>query len=163
MNLEAQLLQIIEQQQQQLKEQQQQLKEQQKQQEQALQLIQAQNRTIDELENYNNKLVKHCNQLNEKENELINIIKKLQNPKLSEDLLQNLESSLKQRLQSHLEQLVTGLNLKNEINELLPTMIYTEIEKQTAPLTEELQRKLDSVSNYHERFQDLVQTLSSRL
>ena len=59
MNLEAQLLQIIEQQQQQLKEQQ-------KQQEQALQLIQAQNRTIDELENYNNKLVKHCNQLNEK-------------------------------------------------------------------------------------------------
>jgi predicted glycosyl hydrolase (DUF1957 family) len=60
MNLEAQLLQIIEQQQQQLKEQQ-------KQQEQALQLIQAQNRTIDELESYNNKLVKHCNQLNEKE------------------------------------------------------------------------------------------------
>ena len=33
--------------------------------------------------------------MNEKENELINIIKKLQNPKLSEDLLQNLESSLK--------------------------------------------------------------------
>ena len=63
-----------------------------------------------------------------------------------------LESSLKQRLQSHLEQLVTGLNLKNEINELLPTMIYTEIEKQTAPLTEELQRKLDSVSNYPKDF-----------
>ena len=136
MDMQAQLLTIIEQQQQQLKEQQ-------KQQEQALQLIQTQNRTIDELENYNNKLVKHCNQLNEKENELINIIKKLQNPKLSEDLLQGLESSLKQRLQSHLEQLVTGLNLKNEINELLPTMIYTEIEKQTAPLTEQLQKKLD--------------------
>jgi hypothetical protein len=50
-----------------------------------------------------------------------------------------LENSLKQRLQSHLEQLVTGLNLKNEINELLPTMIYTEIEKQTAPLTQQLQ------------------------
>ena len=66
MNLEAQLLQIIEQQHQQLKEQQ-------KQQEQALQLIQAQNRTIDELENYNNKLVNYCNQLNEKESELINI------------------------------------------------------------------------------------------
>jgi hypothetical protein len=82
----------------------------------------------------------------ERKNELINIIKKLQNPKLSEDLLQNLESSLKQRLQSHLEQLVTGLNLKNEINELLPTMIYTEIEKQTAPLTEQLQKKLDSVA-----------------
>mgnify|MGYP006965384078 CR=1 FL=1 len=156
MNLEAQLLQIIEQQHQQLKEQQ-------KQQEQALQLIQAQNRTIDELENYNNKLVNYCNQLNEKESELINIIKKLQNPKLSEDLLQNLESSLNQRLQSHLEQLVTGLNLKNEINELLPAMIYTEIEKQTAPLTQQLQKKLDSVSNYHERFQDLVQTLSTRL
>ena len=43
MNLEAQLLQIIEQHQQQLKEQQKQL-------EQALQLIQAQNRTIEELE-----------------------------------------------------------------------------------------------------------------
>ena len=156
MNLEAQLLQIIEQQQQQLKEQQ-------KQQEQALQLIQAQNRTIDELENYNNKLVKHCNQLNEKENELINIIKKLQNPKLSEDLLQGLENSLKQRLQSHLEQLVTGLNLKNEINEILPTMIYTEIEKQTAPLTEQLQKKLDSVQQYHERFEVLIKKISSRL
>ncbi len=156
MNLEAQLLQIIEQQQQQLREQQ-------KQQEQALQLIQAQNRTIDELENYNNKLVKHCNQLNEKENELINIIKKLQNPKLSEDLLQGLENSLKQRLQSHLEQLVTGLNLKNEINEILPTMIYTEIEKQTAPLTEQLQKKLDSVQQYHERFEVLIKKISSRL
>ena len=125
--------------------------------------IQTQNRTIDELENYNNKLVKHCNQLNEKENELINIIKKLQNPKLSEDLLQGLESSLKQRLQSHLEQLVTGLNLKNEINELLPTMIYTEIEKQTAPLTEQLQKKLDSVQQYHERFEGLIKQISSRL
>ena len=50
MTLEAQLLQIIEQQQQQLKEQQ-------KQQEQALQLIQAQNRTIDELESYNNNFM----------------------------------------------------------------------------------------------------------
>jgi ATP-dependent exoDNAse (exonuclease V) beta subunit len=142
MNLEAQLLQIIEQQQQQLKEQQ-------KQQEQALQLIQAQNRTIDELENYNNKLVKHCNQLNEKENELINIIKKLQNPKLSEDLLQNLENSLKQRLQSHLEQLVTGLNLKNEINEILPTMIYTEIEADST-IDGTASKKLDSVQQYHE-------------
>ncbi|MBD1231417.1 hypothetical protein IDM33_21390 [Acinetobacter seifertii] len=67
-----------------IEQQQQQLKEQQKQQEK-LAAHSAQNRTIDELENYNSKLVKHCNQLNEKENELINIIKKLQNPKLSED------------------------------------------------------------------------------
>jgi len=92
-----------------------------------------------------------------------NHIRQLQNPKLSETLLQNLESSLKQRLQSHLEQLVTGLNLKNEINELLPTMIYTEIEKQTAPLTEQLQKKLDSVQQYHERFEGLIKQISSRL
>ena len=92
-----------------------------------------------------------------------NHIRQLQNPKLSETLLQNLESSLKQRLQSHLEQLVTGLNLKNEINELLPTMIYTEIEKQTAPLTQQLQRKLDSVQQYHEKFEGLIKQISSRL
>ena len=59
MNLESQLLSIIEQQQQQLKEQQ-------KQQEQALQFIQAQNRTIDELENYNRRLVQSCTQLKRK-------------------------------------------------------------------------------------------------
>ena len=88
MNLEAQLLQIIE-------EHQQQLKEQQKQLEQALQLIQTQNRTIDELEKYNNELVKHCNQLREQSNELINIIKQLQNPKLSADLLKKFGEQLK--------------------------------------------------------------------
>ena len=98
-----------------------------------------------------------------KEKEMKNHIRQLQNPKLSETLLQNLESSLKQRLQSHLEQLVTGLNLKNEINELLPTMIYTEIEKQTAPLTQQLQRKLDSVQQYHEKFEGLIKQISSRL
>ena len=79
------------------------------------------------------------------------------------DFITKLESSLKQRLQSHLEQLVTGLNLKNEINELLPTMIYTEIEKQTAPLTQQLQRKLDSVQQYHEKFEGLIKQISSRL
>ena len=99
----------------------------------------------------------------EKKKEMKNHIRQLQNPKLSETLLQNLESSLKQRLQSHLEQLVTGLNLKNEINELLPTMIYTEIEKQTAPLTQQLQRKLDSVQQYHEKFEGLIKQISSRL
>ena len=91
MNLEAQLLQIIEQQQQQLKEQQ-------KQQEQALQLIQTQSKTISELESYCNKLITHFNTLTEKEKEMKNHIRQLQNPKLSETLLQNLESSLKQRL-----------------------------------------------------------------
>ena len=88
MNLEAQLLQIIEQHQQQLKEQQKQL-------EQALQLIQAQNRTIEELEKYNNELVTHCNHLIEQGNELGNIIKQLQNPTLSADLLQKLGEQLK--------------------------------------------------------------------
>ena len=148
-------------------EQQQAMQEQQQQQEQALQLIQAQNRTIDELENYNNKLVKHCNQLNEKENELINIIKKLQNPKLSEDLLQNLESSLKQRLQSHLEQLVTGLNLKNEINKLLPTMIYTELEKQISLIKQETLKELGLIKQETQQelgvLKKLTLELSSRL
>ena len=60
MNLEAQLLQIIEQQQQQLKEQQ-------KQQEQALQLIQTQSKTISELESYCNKLITHFNTLTDRE------------------------------------------------------------------------------------------------
>ena len=147
MNLEAQLLQIIEQQQQQLKEQQ-----------QALQLIQTQSKTISELESYCNKLITHFNTLTEKEKEMKNHIRQLQNPKLSETLLQNLESSLKQRLQSHLEQLVTGLNLKNEINELLPTMIYTEIEKQTAPLTQQLQRKLDSSTTVSRKIRGFDQT-----
>ena len=160
MNLEAQLLQIIE-------EHQQQLKEQQKQLEQALQLIQAQNRTIEELEKYNNELVTHCNHLIEQGNELGNIIKQLQNPTLSADLLQNLENSLKQRLQSHLEQLVTGLSIedlaKTIIEHILPQMVEDEIKSQLNPLTEPLIEKLSSVEQYQQNLEGLIQQISSRL
>jgi len=160
MNLEAQLLQIIEQHQQQLKEQQKQL-------EQALQLIQAQNRTIEELEKYNNELVTHCNHLIEQGNELGNIIKQLQNPTLSADLLQNLENSLKQRLQSHLKQLVTGLNIedlaKTIIEHILPLMVQDEIKSQLNPMTVQLIEKLSSVEQYQQNLADLTQQISSRL
>ena len=160
MNLEAQLLQIIE-------EHQQQLKEQQKQLEQALQLIQAQNRTIEELEKYNNELTQHCNHLIDQRDEMVKIIHQLQNPTLSADLLQNLENSLKQRLQSHLEQLVTGLSIedlaKTIIEHILPQMVEDEIKSQLNPLTEPLIEKLSSVEQYQQNLEGLIQQISSRL
>jgi glutamyl-tRNA reductase len=119
------------------------------------------------LEKYNNELVKHCNQLREQSNELINIIKQLQNPKLSADLLKNLENSLKQRLESHLKQLVTDLNIENQaetiIENILPNLVQAVIEIKLKPLTERVIEKMSSVEQYQQNLAGLIQQVSSRL
>ena len=156
MNLEAQLLQIIEQQQEQLKEQQ-------KQQEQALQFIQAQNRTIDELENYNRRLVQSCAQLKEKDSEQMQIINHLKNPELSESLLQQVENTLRQQLEERLMLLIGRLNIEQQITKALPDLAQSEIEKQLEPLTKQVIEKMSSVEQYQQKLAVLVQTLSTKL
>lgn len=130
MTLEAQLLQIIEQQQ--------------KQQESALQRLEAQARTIVQLESYSSKLVQHSQKLSERNTELEKIIQKLRNPQLSENLLTELENDLKQRLENRLMQLVNGLSIESQAKQVLaqslPRLVQDEIEKQTAPLTEQIKR-----------------------
>ena len=156
MTLEAQLLQIIEQQQEQLKEQQ-------KQQEQALQFIQAQNRTIDELENYNRRLVQSCAQLKEKDSEQMQIINHLKNPELSESLLQQVENTLRQQLEERLMLLIGRLNIEQQIAKALPELAQSEIEKQLEPLTKQVIEKMSSVEQYQQKLAVLVQTLSTKL
>ena len=156
MTLEAQLLQIIEQQQEQLKEQQ-------KQQEQALQFIQAQNRTIDELENYNRRLVQSCTQLKEKDSEQMQIINRLKNPELSENLLQQVENTLRQQLEERLMLLIGRLNIEQQITKALPDLAQSEIEKQLEPLTKQVIEKMSSVEQYQQKLAVLVQTLSTKL
>ena len=156
MTLEAQLLQIIEQQQEQLKEQQ-------KQQEQALQFIQAQNRTIDELENYNRRLVQSCTQLKEKDSEQMQIINRLKNPELSENLLQQVENTLRQQLEERLMLLIGRLNIEQQIAKALPELAQSEIEKQLEPLTKQVIEKMSSVEQYQQKLAALVQTLSMKL
>ena len=156
MTLEAQLLQISEQQQEQLKEQQ-------KQQEQALQFIQAQNRTIDELENYNRRLVQSCAQLKEKDSEQMQIINHLKNPELSESLLQQVENTLRQQLEERLMLLIGRLNIEQQITKALPDLAQSEIEKQLEPLTKQVIEKMSSVEQYQQKLAVLVQTLSTKL
>ena len=155
-DFEAQLLQIIEQQQEQLKEQQ-------KQQEQALQFIQAQNRTIDELENYNRRLVQSCTQLKEKDSEQMQIINRLKNPELSENLLQQVENTLRQQLEERLMLLIGRLNIEQQIAKALPELAQSEIEKQLEPLTKQVIEKMSSVEQYQQKLAALVQTLSMKL
>ena len=69
-----------------------------------------------------------------------------------------LGEQLKQRLQSHLEQLVTGLSIedlaKTIIEHILPQMVEDEIKSQLNPLTEPLIEKLSSVEQYQQNLED---------
>ena len=156
MTLEAQLLQIIEQQQQQLKEQQ-------KQQEQALQLIQQQGRTINELENYTAIL-------REKHSEAVQVVKRYQTivKQLSEQTIpphfsDSLQRDLQQQLEKRLTALVDCLNIEQQISKALPELAQSEIEKQLEPLTKQVIEKMSSVEQYQQKLAVLVQTLSTKL
>lgn len=153
MTLEAQLLQIIEQQQKQL--------------ESALERLEIQALTIEQLKKYNNVLEQRVNLVVEENNSLVRTIQKLQNPQLSQSLLESLENSLKQQLESHLEHLVTGLNIESQAKTLirnsLPNMVQAEIESQLKPLTEQVVQRMISVEQYQQKLAELIQKVSSQL
>ena len=146
MTLEAQLLNIIEQQQQV--------------QQSALERLEAQNGTITQLQGYNSKLAQQAQLLSGQNSELTSIIKKLQNPQLSQSLLNKLESDLQQRLQSRLEQLVSGLQIETTAKALiakdLPHMVQAEINAQIRPLAQELKQDQSSLNG-------LIRELSEQL
>lgn len=160
MKLEAQLLKIIE-------DQQLQLKQQQQEQEKALQLIQQQSGTIEQLKSYTNTL-------NSKHQEAVKIVQKYQQfvQELSEQTIsatfsQDVQESLKIQLQTRLNDLVKNLQIENQVHSLIkqeiPLLAQAEIERQLKPMALQMKEKFDSVSSYHEKFQDLVQEISSRL
>ena len=160
MTLEAQLLTIIEQQQQQLKEQQ-------EQQQKAFQLIEQQGRTIKELESYTKTLT-------EKHSEAVTIVRKYQQMvrQLSEQTISphfstKLHETLECQLHERLSELVTSLSLDLEVKQLirkeLPTLAQIEIEKQLKPMSEKITERMHSVEQYQQKLAELIQQVSSRL
>ena len=149
MTLEAQLLQIIEQQQQQLQS--------------ALQRLEAQSYTIEQLEQYGQNLKQFNETAISRIKQQEEIINKLRNPQLPETLLLKLQSDIQQQLQQHLVKLVGQLNIEQQITKALPRLTQMEIEKQLEPLTEQVIEKMNSVEQYQLKLADLVQRLSTKL
>lgn len=158
--LQAHLLAVIE-------EQQQQLKQQQLKQEEALKIIQAQAGTIEELKTYTATL-------NSKHSEAVQvvakyqeIVRKLGDQTISPHFSQNLQANLAEQLQKQFKTLVSGLSIESQVQEelqvILPTLVQREIEKQTKPLADQISEKLTSVQQYHEKFEALIEEVSSRL
>ena len=134
MSLEAQLLKIIE-------EQQLQLKQQQQEQQKALELIQAQSMTIEELKSFTQTL-------NEKHSEAVKIVQKYQQitqklsaQTISADFSQAIQENLKTQLQTRLSDLVQNLQIENhqendfsraistKISGVNPTSIFTALDQ----------------------------------
>lgn len=149
MSLESQLLSIIEQQQQQLQS--------------ALQRLEAQSYTIEQLEQYGQNLKQFNETAISRIKQQEEIINKLRNPQLPETLLLKLQSDIQQQLQQHLVKLVGQLNIEQQITKALPRLTQTEIEKQLEPLTVQVIEKMNSVEQYQLKLADLVQRLSAKL
>lgn len=160
MTLEAQLLKIIE-------EQQHQLKQQQLEQEKALQLIQLQSQTIEQLKSYTKTL-------NEKHSEAVKIVQKYQQivQQLSEQTISphfstKLHETLECQLHERLSELVTSLSLDLEVKQLickeLPTLAQIEIEKQLKPMSEKITERMHSVERFQQKLAQLIQQVSSKL
>ena len=160
MNLEAQLLKIIE-------DQQLQLKQQQQEQAKALQLIQQQSATIEQLKSYTQTL-------NDKHSEAVTIVQKYQQivrnlseQTISPNFSQSVQESLKAQLQTRLSDLVQNLSIENQVKTLiansLPSLVQAEIEEQLKPLAEKIIKRMSSVEQYQQKLADLTQQLSTRL
>ena len=149
MSLESQLLSIIEQQQQQLQS--------------ALQRLEAQSYTIEQLEQYGQNLKQFNETAISRIKQQEEIINKLRNPQLPETLLLKLQSDIQQQLQQHLVKLVGQLNIEQQITKALPRLTQMEIEKQLEPLTKQVIEKMNSVEQYQQNLAHLVQRLSAKL
>jgi soluble cytochrome b562 len=149
MSLESQLLSIIEQQQQQLQD--------------ALQRLEAQSYTIEQLEQYAQNLKQFNETAISRIKQQEEIINKLRNPQLPETLLLKLQGDIQQQLQQHLVKLVGQLNIEQQITKALPRLTQTEIEKQLEPLTKQVIEKIASAEQYQRGLRDLIQTLSTKL
>jgi uncharacterized phage infection (PIP) family protein YhgE len=154
--LEAQLLMVIE-------EQQTQLKEQQQQQEQSLKLIQAQSRTIGELESYTKTLSDKHSLAVEVVKRYQGIVKQLSEQTIPPHFSETLQRDLQQQLEKRLTALLDGLSVEQQISKALPRLTKIEIEKQLEPMTKQVVEKLDSVEHYQQILRDLVERLSGKL
>lgn len=158
--LEAQLLQIIEQQQQQQQKALQQLQEQQK-------ALKAQAQAIEELEAYTATLRARHSEAWQIVKRYRQIVQQLSEQTISQHFSQDLQTQLASDLKAHVMKSLASLDLreltKASLLDLLPRLTQAELEKQTEVLAQRLEAKLDSIERYHEHLRDLAQSLSERL
>ena len=95
------------------------------------------------------------------------IVRQLSEQSISATLPQTLQDSLQVQLQTRLNNLVKNLQIENQVHNLIkqemPILVQAEIEKQVAPLAEQLTEKMHSAQQYHKKFEDLIHQISSRL
>ena len=171
MNLEAQLLQIIEQQQEQLKQQQQLLEQKCEQlnlvQDQLNKTLKEQDKLLNALENLDQYTSRHVDSLTTHFNQVEEKIKSLENRALPVNFLNSLQQNLEQQLQQHLQQLVISLNIENQSKSLieknLPKMLQTEIEVQITPLVQQFLKEKESVIKFQTEIAALIQNISLKL
>lgn len=167
MNLEAQLLQIIEEQQTQLKQQQQLIEQKCVQlnlvQEKLTKTLKEQGKLLNVLESLEQYTSRHKDSLTAHFSRVEEKLKSLESQALPEIFL----SSLQQKLEQHLQQLVTGLNIESQAEAMmqrsLPKILQAEIDKQITPLVQQFLKEKEKVINFQGELAVLVKAISSRL
>ncbi len=160
MTLEAQLLQIIE-------EQQKMLKEQQRAQQASLELLQVQSRTIEQLKTLTHTLGDRHSEAKRTIEQYQQTVQKLSEQTISPTFTKNVQETLERQLETHLAELVQTLEIENSVEAMiqrsLPKMIQREIDERIKPLARQLSEKMTSVEQYQQKLADLIQKISSRL
>ncbi|ENW31418.1 hypothetical protein [Acinetobacter lwoffii] len=167
MNMQAQLLTIIE--------------DQQKKLEDALNIIQKQNRTIEQLESFNKELMENRTALLQYQQKLVQALNNIQSADLSAKLLSPLENAL----DNHLKHLIGSLDIKQLVSEDIKSLIEMQfkvfkeqliiqqkntqyqaeeaVEQAVKPIKQQLMSELEVVQKYQQHLQDLIQQISAKL
>ena len=173
--MQAQLLTIIE--------------DQQKKLEDALNIIQKQNRTIEQLESFNKELMENRTALLQYQQKLVQALNNIQSADLSAKLLSPLENAL----DNHLKHLIGSLDIKQLVSEDIKSLIEMQfkvfkeqlnilqqdtdqylkeqikqqikqqIDQQLQPIQEDLINEVKIVGDYLNHLQDLIRRLSIKL
>ena len=160
MSLEAQLLKIIE-------EQQLQLKQQQQEQQKALELIQAQSMTIEELKELHANFKRETQRSGQDSAEISANNAKIIRTNYLSRFSQAIQENLKTQLQTRLSDLVQNLQIENQAKAILanslPRLAQSEIEQQLKPMTDQIIKRMTSVEQYQQKLAELIQQVSSAL
>ena len=165
--MQAQLLTIIEDQQNKLDD--------------ALKIIQKQNRTIEQLDSFNNELLENRTTLIDYQKKLTQALNNIQSADLSATVL----SPLKMALDNHLKHLIDSLDIKSLVSTEIESLIEMQlkafkqqlsiqqqntqlqvkqaVEQEVKPMKQQLMSELQAVQKYQQHLQDLIQQISAKL
>src|SRR5690606_17439477 len=153
--------------------------------EDALNIIQKQNRTIEQLESFNKELMENRTALLQYQQKLVQALNNIQSADLSAKLLSPLENAL----DNHLKHLIGSLDIKQLVSEdiksliemqfkvfkeklnilqqdtdqYLKEQIKQQIDQQLQPIQEDLINEVKIVGDYLNHLEDLIRRLSIKL